>query len=190
MTILENTKAKLEEQCLKLKNANIYNDIDYEECLTNVMRTDFYEDTSKTNPSGNGETDPEYPNDELGVNKYESDKYWTNIMSNEPYKTKTKNITSKEYLELKKLRTEVNNALLENHETLEDSQYDKLRYNYDEVNKNRNTLDKIEDNVTRLDKMKSIEDIKLENSSYTILLSFVIIFIIIAIILIIVYFKF
>ena len=99
-------------------------------------------------------------------------------------------ITIHEYSKLQMLRDELRDILLENHDTVEDTQYDKLRHYYNEINKNRNTLDKIGDNVTKLDKMKSIEDIKLENSSYSILLIFVIIFIIIAIILIIVYFKF
>jgi len=194
MTILKHTTDKLKEQCLKLKNATIYNDIEYEECLKNVFRSDLDEDTSNTKSSGNetnsGATSSESPNDELGVNKQNLDNYWKNIMLNKTLNTDTKKITINQYLELKTLRDEVHDSLLENHKTVEDSQYDKLRYNYDEINKNRNTLDKIEDNVTKLDKMKSIEDIKLENSYYSILLLFVIIFIIIAIILIIVYFKF
>ena len=194
MTILKHTKDKLKEQCLKLKNATIYNDIEYEECLKNVFRSDLYEDTSNTKSSGNetnsGATSSESPNDELGVNKQKLDKYWKKIMSNKTLNMDTKKISINQYLELKTLRDEVHDSLLENHKTVEDSQYDKLRYNYDEINKNRNTLDKIEDNVIKLDKMKSIEDIKLENSTYTVLLSFVIMFIIISIILIVVYFKF
>ena len=191
---LTDSKEKLKEQCLKLKNATIYNVEEYEKCLQNVIRIDLYEDTSNTKPSGidtnSGETSSERPNDELGVNKQNLDNYWKTIMSNETLNTDTKNISINQYLELKTLRDEVHDSLLENHKTVEDSQYDKLRYNYDEINKNRNTLDKIEDNVIKLDKMKSIEDIKLENSSYSILLLFVIFFVIIAIILIIVYFKF
>jgi len=190
MTILKHTKDKLKEQCLKLKNATIYNDIEYEECLKNVFRSDLYEDT-KTESSGI-DTNSNYFNDDLDTNKKNSDKYWNNI-KNTPILKKNPNnekITIHEYSKLQMLRDELRDILLENHDTVEDTQYDKLRHYYNEINKNRNTLDKIGDNVTKLDKMKSIEDIKLENSSYSILLIFVIIFIIIAIILIIVYFKF
>jgi hypothetical protein len=180
---LENIKKKLEQRCIQLKSANIYNEEQYEECLKNVFRKDFYENTSnETNIAGS-----EVVQDE---NNEKSNEYWNNILSDELVSKHFNDVTLTEYRVLKDKRDGIDQALLEQHKDNEDNQYIKLRHYYNEVNKNRDVLDKIEDNVTKLDKIKSIEDIKLENSSYTILVSFVIIFIIIAIILIIVYFKF
>jgi len=180
---LENIKKKLEQRCIELKSANIYNEEQYEECLKNVFRKDFYENTSN---------EPNVVNSEvvLDENTEKSNKYWNNILSDKLVSKHVDDVTFKEYLELKDKRKGIDEALLDSHKEHEDNQFTKLRHYYNEVDTNRDILDKIENNITKLDKIKSIEDIKLENSSYTILLSFVIIFIIIAIILIIAYFKF
>jgi len=187
MSRLDNIKKKLETQCKQLKDGNIYNEEQYEECLTNVFRKDLYENTSNTNTIMSGS---DFQHDEFSENKRIANEYWNNILSDVLVSKDSGMVSLTEYGQLKETRDKINEALIDTHNDHEDTQYIKLRHYYNEVNKNRDVLDTIEDNITKLDKIKSIEYIKLENSSYTILLSVVIIFIIIAVILIIVYFKF
>jgi len=177
---LNDFNENIKSNCLLLKG-DIYSDKEYKDCIKNASNISN-NDNAFTNLEEEEDKNRENINnfynkleEELNIDIPNKDE--KEALRNQYYKTKIKLGT-------------LNNRLIEDHELNENHQYTKLNEYYNKINKNGIVLDKLENNITKLDKIKLNEEEKLKNTSNTLLILVLAILFLICLVLLIVYIKF
>jgi hypothetical protein len=168
--------------CLLLKG-DIYSDKEYKDCVKNASNI------------GDNDNDNDFTNiqEDEDKNRVNTHNFYNNLeeelnvdIPNKDEKEALKNQYYKTKINLGKL----NNRLIEEHELNENHQYTKLNEYYKKINRNSSILDKLDNNITKLDKIKLNEEEKLKNTSNTLLILVFVILFLICLVLLIVYIKF